>query len=166
MRDLVGFVLVLALGVMGCGETAGDPSVCDNLEAFECIDEPACTPVMDLGYSHCAFLSEEKCAEQSATPEPEHRQGFCAEWYPGYFGFSSPGETMLCRQDSDCPVGKECSGTPLGECQDVCVLECGEGVECPEGQACEWRQPGCGHCSVITGWCWDGITAVCKDKAP
>jgi hypothetical protein len=190
MRYLFGFMCVLALGVMGCGETAGTGGsggtggvgggsagaggtagsagsggsgggICDDLEAFECIDEPSCTPLLDSGFRDCIAVTEEECATLSDNAAGEDSQTFCAKWASGIFAFSN--ETRLCRQDADCPPGDECTGTPLGECQMACVRECGEDVgECPEGETCVWHQPGCGDHSVITGWDWDGITSVCE----
>jgi hypothetical protein len=173
-RYLFGFVCVLALGLMSCSETSGTdrhcggPSVCDELGAFECIDEPCCTPFLYSGFRDCIALSEEECAKLSGTPAPQDRQTFCGRWGSDIhssssdtYGFS--GETTLCRQDSDCPPGDECLGpTPvLGECQMACPFECGDGAgECPEGQTCVWGD--CGDHSVITGWDWDGITSVCE----
>jgi hypothetical protein len=187
MRYLFRFLCVCALGVMplvGCGDTTGTggqggmaginggsgngggPSLCDDLDLYDCIDQPSCTPTF-RGHWDCSALTQDDCAKEAEGPAPEEGHGFCAEHIrpDGTSGFYYQYVTF-CEQDSDCATGEECVSertAPVlnmgrGECHAACVDECQQDADCPEGESCGFRL--CGSCS-FTGSCWDEGVRYC-----
>ena len=192
MRCWIGFVCVLALGLMGCSETSrtggsggiagmvgngssageGGDGICDQADIeniYDCIDQPLCTPVLRSSsnpytdFVYCSDLSQEACYE--SLEAPVDRPGFCYETTGGdvYQLF-----VHFCEVDDDCDEGYECGypdeefGMLKGECSLACVVECREDAHCPEGESCVDGRY-CGDCSAIsTGYCWDILESHCE----
>ena len=173
MRYLFRLLCVCALGVMplvGCSEKI---SVCNDLDVYECVDQPACTPAFGKtgsmeGYLTCLDMSERDCANSVEASAPKDDEFFCRQVVNRY-GSVSFWYASICTQDSDCPDWQECAvrqGAPWGECQMACPDdECVDHADCPEGQMC-YGDIACGDCSILSGICWDGMATFCMSTAP
>jgi hypothetical protein len=166
MRYIFGFLCVLALGVMGCGETGGNGG--DASCGVYCDKSVECYPI-DRGtcMQHCADESAGEAAISEECAIAATAQRACvgglscdevAEWgyrvppdsFPCLTEFSAVEARCesTCQNDDDCDDGTECS-------RDVCI----EG-SCHHALAsCPCEAPLSAYCTGSDCSTWDDALA-------
>ena len=132
MRCVVGFVMLLALGVVGCSEENGvpDPEYPQCLRDEHCDDGNACT------FDICVFATPDGLCEHWEKPCESNYHEDCA-WEETYD--CDPDTGVVCTWDTDSPQGQTCCIEQGSCCSSPCTT-----IFC------------CWTCCRRLGYCIDG----------